>query len=719
MARTGCLGKVAKIDATGKYLVNDMNKSSAEKQSVHPSATQPDGRSGSPSVLRPSRYDDWNVLAALGRIGGKLVKILEREGISTIAELRRWLNEVDVATVPAFGKASYSRLKSFLATLEAEGHEGLVFGGSTPTSISGLMQRFLAQLKDDERVVFEFRYIKGLTLEEVADHLHQEYGKRRLTRERIRQILNRSLEAFRPSWESRIHELLQPIAEEFAEQGGIVLTPTILARGGGIALWHLQLACDIADVPWLFEIIPGLSTSLSREFFHDLRKTLRSELDAALADSMQVSAVRDVLQEYGLHIPTENLGDFTQLLFNITIDGDTAYLNRRIIQHLYLSELLAAGRPISANELARMVAKKYGLETVSPRNAVAHIRRQGQAYSYGPGLWIHADLLPVSGEELKALAESALPFVKAASENGRSTSVALILKKFINENRAPPELTAHVLRDALIYTGKVRGYWAGTEVSWRGESVELKLITDWIDEISARKKEPFHFTELLADVAAESGFQEASILVQVFEYDGLLPLGAGQYIARSRVFKSDKEFKEACQTLLRYVSTHSLVSCLNPNLRVPGLEALSSKYGNQLLWGLASQIQSLKTRAPGRLIWNRSLGDTLWEVIGPDFLSKYPICRPVDFRHYLNEHYGLEDESTQRLFMDGSKEGHIRSLLRGWYISTALSLKQQLDLLDAQPGLLQLIFESPDSIRDSKSKELLEALYSRRKGGGV
>ncbi|MCA9528133.1 MAG: hypothetical protein KC549_17725 [Myxococcales bacterium] len=673
---------------------------------LHDEATR--RAAGPPEPVVSSPWEGWHPLEALGRLPSRARNIVTLAGLDSVGALRIWLDQTPFQAVANYGRATRRHLVDLLAQLDEVGPDTLVFGGTTPRSIAELGERYLQRLEPRKRSIFEARVVQGLSLEEVG-------VREGVTRERIRQLVEMELDQDRRSWAPRVRELFEPALAALDRRGGVALTQTVLDALGGPPNWAIDLAVDLEPVAIEFEVWPGLTTSLEREQFLDLRRTLRLEVEAALEGSMSVSVVRRALIEAGLRTPDDELPLLAEHLLGVTVDGEDAYLSRRGTQAVYLTALRDAGGPISAEEVAHRVDQSEPELEANARKAIVFFQRSPLALSYDHGLWVHAENLPVPLSVLQALAQDCLPEVRAA--NGVAVSARLLLRDLASRGSAPPGLTPHLLRDALLQTGEVRAWRAGTDVAWTGSEATRKSISEWLRETAEELPQPFTIDVLVAETAARSGYLPSSIAVQANEGVWTLALSGGEHAACDQAFASSEALEHAQAAVWAMVRQACLVSAHAPGIDLTPFGHLGPVLAHRVLWGTAHRTAGVSTRARGLLMWDPARGDSVWQVVGQDFLARHPVGRPADLREHLFELCGLRsDDLPYYLLREGCDAGDVALVCTGWYVDARLGPDEQVGLLASMAPVVRLALGTEDFVRGSPAAALLNEVRALKGG---
>jgi hypothetical protein len=696
--------KLGGVGAKKRKLLDELFAEARRREDSHATVSQAAMELSSSKNQARFNYDGSTPGLVLGRLSKRICNVIDDHQLTTILALKDWHRTVDLLRVRNYGRGTHTKLGNLLERLEREGHEVLVFGGPTPLSITELGQRYLDHPEVMDRELLELRFVRGWTLERIGQH-------RGITRERVRQIAETDISDARPSWGPIARALLEPASLLLEGRGGILLTRALRVALGTPPDWAIDLACLLAGIDLFVDVIAGITTSLPREEFHLIRRDLRRVVGEE--ETLTPRIIQKALSDTGILVPVAELPEFSEILLYIRIDRDLAYPDRRSVQQLYIKALRDAGEAISAEEVARRVNAMDPSVEATPRNAVAHFSRVHTVYNYAVNQWIHVDHLPITGEELDALAQLCLPEIQAA--DGTAVSARLLLQRLVAKGEASPLLTPHVLRDALIHTGKVRGWRAGSEVAWLGADVKRTPIRAWLLQTAADLEQPFHVKELVHAVAASSGALPSSIEVAFHAITSeFISLGEGAYVSIKQAWPDESRFKTAVALVEKAVAEGGLRSADGPFVQVQGLEAEMSRFGPGMVWGLANfRPEVIRTRESGRFMWPASLGLGLWDAIARGFLDNLQVFRPQDLRDYLFK-LGLRSEHVvYNLLKEGLVECFVQRVGMRWYIDARLPSERQIALLDAVEEIRQMALWSQDFVRESPLRAELNELRRR------
>ncbi len=656
-----------------------------------------------PARLEPWPEDPLDPRVALGRIPTRALNVLDEHDLRTIRALRTWMAAVDVANVRNYGRKTHAALEALLLRLRDEGSERLVFGGAAPATLQALARAYLAQLEPDVRTLVEAKLVHGQTLEAIA-------GPRHVTRERVRQIIDKAIARDRPAWGARARELVEPGLRLLEAAGGVLPAARFFAALGDPPPWAFDLGLLLA--PDLEARVDGaVATLFGGDELRQLYRTLRAGLGAALEESPGLSGPERVVAEAGLRVDPADLPVLLDRWLGIDVHGDLAEVPRRRVMAAYVHALHRAGGPLSAEELAARVAVSHPELEPSKRNATSIFARTPQVVSHSHGLWIHVDHLPFDREALDRAAQEVLPLVEDAA--GQGVSAKRLLETLRLRGRAPEGLTDHMLRDALVRTGRVRGRRAGTHVAWKGDQVRFKSIADWIVEIAPELDQPFSTHELVDAVAEQGGFEPGSVLTQIGQTASLLSCGDGLHFSVESLFPEPARLGQIQALVHAQLPVDDLATAERLAQAHPTLAALAAAHGPALLWAIGRAHPEVRSRLRGHFLWRAALGDAFTPILWRPESEPPPVLTPARFGARLAARYGPALRPLRyQLLEEAEREGLLLRLGSGWYLDARLARQHQLAALAREPDLLQLAARSPAFVADSPARPLLEALTS-------
>ena len=652
-----------------------------------------------------SPYDDLPPDQVLGRLSARERGVLERFEIATIGALRAWLPTARPGSVENFGRRSRDALRERLDALLESGSDDLVFGGPAPQTVHELAGAYLRHLSPEKQEVFQERFVDGKTLEQVGQ-------PRGITRERVRQVVETELALDRPSWGPRAQELLDPLLRVLDEAGGIAPTRRCLAAIAEPPLWAIEVCAALAAVDDVrMEVDPSISTALAHSEFVTFRQDLRAELREWLDGHLELDGLLSIVKDAGLRWPEPDVREVAESWLGVRIDGNKAFLARRPTVATYVNVLHEAGCPLTAAEVAERVRDVDPDLEPSARNAVATFSRTEQVFSYSHGTWIHAACLPFAVEVISDAAQRCMPAIMAA--DGAAVSARLLLDGLRHEGAVPEGVTPYLLRDAILRTGKARGWRAGTDVAWKDGTISRKSVNAWISEVATDLDQPFAMNDLVGEVAAASGYEPGSIHFQAQTTRSLLGRGDGWFFAAARLFETPEALDEARDLLASRLEP--IISSPEKLAKdCPELEPLVTAYGTEVLFAIIRGHSEVVTRIRGRMAWPASLGPHVWDVLHSLPTGLPDVFSAKDLTWSLRAAGGVTGEMiAHHLIAEGVEAGYVTRIGRGWYLNATHPFELQVDCLDLKPEIVRLALGSQDFVRESPARELLNELRVR------
>ncbi len=646
----------------------------------------------------------------LGRFSGRASAVLSRTGVRTVSQLVDWLEGGDSSREQNFGRTSREELVARLFQLLNVGPERLLFGqDAIPSNGAELCTAYVGTLKSEEvKYVFRRYYFERVTLEKIGQ-------ARGVTRERIRQIIQVTLSADRAAWSDVANSVLHSTLQLLESGAGLAPLGTCLELAGCSSIGELELAVDLAGVRMSFPADGKLqvATLLTSEDLANLRADIRQELEEAIAAGARYNRIAAILQTWGLRLPDLAAKTLLQSFWGIEASGDSVHSSRRRVQSLYVEALRAAGRPLTAEEVAERLAQTDPDMNATKRNAATNLRRSELVFKADHGTWIHVDNIGISRERLRKAAEDCLPFIP---RNGVAVSTRHLTQAL--QNSTPiPGLTPYLLRDALIGTGKVRGWRAGCDVAWRASAVSRSSVDEWIEVVAQSLDQPFQLSELTAAVAKHGGFMSTTVAMKAAENPTLLHLGCGDYVSRSALFDSDEAFARTRDALIDAIPTDD-VSTGRAAAAVRGGRGtlLSEDEDARVSWAIARTAKEVSSRIRGHLLWRTSHAKTAWSAFRTSRSYSLPgAFRVREFAVWLKESYGVTEESVAYvLVQEGHDEGSTLSCGQGWYIDLLAGSEEVERAIDTTPELERLVRCSQDFVRKSPARHFLNQSRCRR-----
>lgn len=655
---------------------------------------------------RVRHYHDLPV-ESLGRLQGRARSIIERHGLETIEQLAVWLQQVNVVEEPNYGRSTHHWLLARMEELAKQGPMQLVYGREVPPATADeLYELFIAQLEsDDVREIINGYFRDRRTLEDIAQS-----RPRPVSRERIRQIIEKTIAVDTPAWRDGARSILAPV-ERLLEAGvGVAPLDSCLSLAGATRVGYLELTALFADRPLT---IPadgkvGVASLLSTDELRRLQVELREVIAEALLFAANYESAAEQLRAWGIRLPLADEQRLLRDFVGVEIRDNMVYMGNRRAHAAFVETLRAAGRALSAQEVAERVAAAHPETLASARNAVSHFERSPFVFNTGKGSWIHIENAGLTLEAVKHIADACLALVP---RSGAVVSVRHLLKRLPVDMAGPPALSPYIVRDAMIHTGKVRGWRVGCDVAWHGDKDATRTsISEWIALTAEALPQPFSLSELVAKVEELSGYTRQSIGVQVALSPGLLVLGDGERVACTAVFASTSEMEDVRERLYREIPTDDVVSADTLAPRLSGIvETFPILADPRVACALARTHPEILGRTLGRLLWRRSMGEDAWSALRRGRAYDLPPAfRISQAAEWLRIRHGLSGEHVAYVLVDeAQRAGKLLACGGGWHMDGQLSSVEMVQAVAKTPDLQRLARCNQDFVRSSPIRDIL------------
>jgi hypothetical protein len=546
-------------------------------------------------------------VAVLGRMSTRAKRALVSLGIKTVNDL--FERTQDKASMDRLTPKVRQELCALAAEAAEHGINRLVFGrDSAPTTADDLLSTWLDCLgSGKDRAIADARYLENATLQQIGERQNPP-----LTRERIRQIIEKNLTLDRGGWRAATQAILEPLEMELDRVGGILPVKAALRLVGATSLAALEFCVDLVDAkPCLLLVGTGESmvvTRFDREGTLELIRAVWAALDEALElESTRVRA-RQVLAEFGLTLDAHAEETLLRDVLRLELEGDRAFSGRRWVNRIWEQALLELGGPRKATEVRDYVRARHPEVPASLRNAAAHFRDCPQIFAAGGKRWIHADELCVSRTELGNIAQAC---IEALPRRAEASSVQHVLARVANRIPIPKGLDPRTVRDAMLRTGQVRGWRGSLDVGWRELTPTRTSIEERIQRSLESLERPFHVSELVKEVATLGGTEEGSVQVHICRED-FVAVGDGEYYVMEELFPTRAAFEAELSRLEALVPTHGVISAMELALRASSCG--DTRYeDSRLAAALAARSGHLRVRFP--LVWRAPSGDHPWSAL--------------------------------------------------------------------------------------------------------
>lgn len=555
-----------------------------------------------------SCYLDLEIDRSFGRLPSRISAKVSEHNLITVRDLLNWSTRVNVHKESNYGKKTHDHLISLLNDLARRGPILMVFGTEhAPLSVSELVNSYLNRLDDDRaKRFFELYYQQGKTLQEIGDSCSPS-----LTRERVRQVISRSLIQDRKAWGSTCEDLLDPVLKLLDVGNGITFLDKAIKACGAGSLSNLRIAIDLANYGWLCisSSKMRLLTTMNSDEFRTWHSEFNSDMLEFIGDGRSTVDVLSYAHSY-FDFDDSELIDIISTLSPVTFSDSYVYSSRRSANIIYTETIRKSTQALECAEVAEIVKRLHPDLNASARNVAAHFSRVSNVFKADDSKYLHQDNLPVSTHELEEMTNRAL---KLIPRNGQAVSVKRLVKEIFKDHPSVVKVSPYTLRDALLNTGKTRSWRSGCDIAWLCENTSRTSIAEMIAEICPTLQQPFSFSELIEAVSTYGGFEASSVYAQAVVDENILLTSSDQHLYKSVVFKDDNDFSQYRDRLYECLPKDEIISSNKFKTIMPA-DRLMKKYGTGLAFAVLRTHPSVNHRIKGTMLWCAQLGNTSWEA---------------------------------------------------------------------------------------------------------
>lgn len=644
----------------------------------------------------------------------------------------------DLKRAKNVGRNSLNELTQAIEALARYGPGYMRYGelGAPAASIDDLIARALQYLPDKEGRLLIRRFMDGAKLEQLGC----EYD---LTRERIRQKINKILVNLHRRLGEDARELVKSLIEATESSGGLLHCDAAMNLAAALDIRHALLALFIAGGDsfriWREEFLTTLEgeelerrLSAIRNCFRDNRKN-----DLFLPDVAELVAVSS-----GFKLDPAGLACLLTKHLDCQIAEDGSVTLRSVrVPDLLEKILRAAGRPMHISEIAGIYiagSASSGIEAfadlernedeesdVGPdeerkrelveRALAGAILRHEDIYLYGPKSFIHVDALPVPLETLDEIVD--LCVSRIDGETGAVTTDYLL--KILDEaGLSHGGVNKFLLKDALSRHPEIIGLRklrVGHAASFQEHG--LKLV-DRIEAILRASERPLSSIDIIQRLPRNNEYFPLSIGFYLRKASFAVNLGE-RYVHIESLGLS----QERCERLVEMaslllpedgapVSCAAILNSLRPCL--PDLGLADRGDAIDILRGLLRLRANVQCGA-GYLVARRIEGrrQPLLKELILQILREAVVVYPRDIIRELANRYG-EQQSHSTItacLNEAIKSGQARRLPVSLYFLSDVDEVALLKALSAHERAMRNMIEAADSAELSVDDLWLFARY--------
>ena len=382
---------------------------------------------------------------------------LTNAGIVTLGQLISALRNGKLLKQPGFGGRSQEKLTVLLSRLANQGPEVFIFGErGRPQTIPTLVHQALDSLSDNNRAILVERYQRDHSLSAIADD-------RRITTERVRQMIDKATQQTSEIFGPVASELLGPMHEAIKERGGLLPVGVACEMTGVEDPWMLRLAYRMTPHGRLFLWQEAFVVQHSRGDFKAKLDSLLHALRSTGRGLLGLEAAGHIADQLGLRLEEEALAKLIKLAFEIDVQDGWVHIGRSKILPL-VRLLQEAGRPMHVRELTQVIRTQLA-EHLQPTPATLRsmLLRHPDIYSWEHGIYIHADILPLDEEAMGALVEFCQ---NRLTQHSDMVATPFLLEEAKSAGLDTTGVTSHLLKDVISRHAGVITFKNTVHVAW-------------------------------------------------------------------------------------------------------------------------------------------------------------------------------------------------------------------------------------------------------------
>ncbi|MEM1348814.1 MAG: sigma factor-like helix-turn-helix DNA-binding protein, partial [Myxococcota bacterium] len=571
---------------------------------------------------------------ALPTLGRRTQNVFAREEFVTLRDVVVRFESGTLRAMQGFGKSSHDTLRRALDELATHGLDHVLFGElGPPKDLFALLEHVWLHLDDDDRTMVRQRTLEGRTLEEIGAPMG-------LSRERVRQRIERSMRRSRRRFADSAKGLLDPVLTALRSRGLVPLDEALaLAR--------------IDDIPSLLLTtqLAGKPATLVAEVFVTLRPDIEVLLDAwsesmrrIVSPSIPLETAQSAAAEHDLRLSVEDVRELAHRLWRAETTG-AAIVNPWMTHAEHVCAALARlGGPSSLETIAEEVRVVCGLDhPPTERQVYSGVTRAPDIFAYDRGRYVHADHLPVA---LDVLRRAAAQCVDALRGETHAVSASTFLDALVHDGLLPEPIPPMLLRDVMGRDARVQLFQATDLVahveSFRGAR---RTQSDWVEEVLLESPQPMTCDDVCAEMPEHITFHRDAIYASLQNHPSIINLGKGRFVHREAIGLNERSLRLATRTAASALPEDGEpvgAATLLADIDTPWAALLRAhEHGEELLWALVRAEDDVAS-GPGGLLAKRTRATPeglLWECI-LRVLSREVLCSPMELEAALERRFG-------------------------------------------------------------------------------
>ena len=539
---------------------------------------------------------------ALAKLGVKTVNDLLDLSDSKVAAASG-VGRKKVRLIRALRERAQAEVQAAATTEEPEGLDEVSV--PIPVSVAAWNDTVLRELSESHRRVLHGRLIDGRTLEEIA-------GDEGITREGVRQRQISATKRLRTLARIEATRFFGPLAAALASKGGIVLVHRVtrlLPEGMGLespAELVLPLtALGLDDVEVYRGFVVALPASERRRLLSELRAALEELGTTRIALSDAITAASEI----GLQLDEAELMALLAAEWEVAVRDGWFTSPWASLQQRYAEALRRLRRPGDLDEIKQKLAEMNELELLDRNDHAIRTSLQlaDDVFSYGHGIYVHRDYLPIAPKLLDEAVEWAIHRMKG--ETG-TVSTKKLIEELEYERKPFPGLTPHLLKDEMSRRGPILTFTGSVNVAHAASFDEGggHTLLDHLDRILREYDEPLTLKEVIEALSEQVTYSRPTVYTTLLNASFVVSPKPAHFQHRATLGLTDEQIDAILSAALDALPDGGEPTTATVLLNTIYFSPLEGRAdGSSILWGLAGGDDRFAIGA-GELV-ARNLGD--------------------------------------------------------------------------------------------------------------
>lgn len=589
----------------------------------------------------------------LRRLDARTRNALQRANIGSLRELVLRFESGTLHDVQGFGQAAHEHILGHLNTLIELGLEGYIWGEEgQPEVLDEAIGRVLESLEGQEHLLIVARFLQNKTLEKIGE----QFG---VSRERVRQRLDRAVGLIRLQWLDAFEAMLCELVEVLEDRGGLISKSVCMALTEQSQREHITFGLAILGIQARWCTTSHFLTTLQINQIESLFQQLRADIEHHDEVLTRAEHLEQIAHTRGWPAPAEEIVAFLENRWEVILLPE-----ERLIAHpwtnwgeLCAQVLVQHDQPATIDEITALFTTEYGLTaTPSSRQIVLALSRNSDIHHIERGLYIHRRSLSLGGAQLDEIAALCIEAIQGVQHAVSTSSLLDELHRTTHPN-LPEDISPLLLRDIMGRDPRVR-LFQSTDMVAHLDSFEGKrqTQTELLDELLGEQLLPLDCEAICALIPTHISFHPNAIYATLREAPYVLNLGQGLFLHREAIgltpralVRMGNQAQEVLRDLNAPRSASRLLASLPDSPTSAYLQAHS--HGAQVLFALLSQRDEVATGS-GMLLgldqMNLPGEDPALTVI-VELVHTHEVLTASALRDLIDKHFGW-DASTSALY---------------------------------------------------------------------